>query len=46
MCRISPRSARRQFATIELLRRMAVVSLTGLTYTAFTAAVGGDQREP
>jgi hypothetical protein len=25
MCPISPRSARQQFATIELLRRMAVV---------------------
>ncbi len=32
MCPISPRSARHQFATIELLRRMALVSVTGLTY--------------
>jgi len=30
----SLRSARRQFATIELLRRMAGVSVTELTYLA------------
>jgi hypothetical protein len=32
MCPTSLRSAHRQFATIELSRRMAVVSVTGLTY--------------